>query len=38
MNREMSGQGLGPRNDVLTTRTAVTLRDGQLKIAVFFPQ
>ena len=32
------GQSLGPRNDVLTTCKAVTLRGGQRKIAVFFPQ
>ena len=31
-------RGLGPRNDVLTTCKAVTLRDGQRIIAVFFPQ
>ena len=32
------GQGLAPRNDVITTCKAVTLRGGQRKIAVFFPQ
>ena len=31
-------QGLGPRNDVLTTWKAVTLRGGQRIIAVFFRQ
>ena len=30
--------GLGPRNDVLTSWKAVTLRGGQRIIAVFFPQ
>ena len=30
-------RGLGPRNDVLTTCKAVTLRDGQRIIPVFFP-
>ena len=29
---------LGPRNDVLTTCKAITLRDGQRIIAAFFPQ
>ena len=29
-------RGLGPRNDVLTTCKAVTLRGGQRIIAVFF--
>ena len=31
-------RGLGPRNNVLTTCKAVTLRGGQWIIAVFFPQ
>ena len=31
-------RGLGPRNDVLTTCKAVTLREGQRIIAAFFPQ
>ena len=31
-------RGLGPRNDVLTTYKAVTLRDGQRIIAAFFSQ
>ena len=31
-------RGLGPRNDVLTTCKAITLRDGQRIIAAFFPQ
>ena len=31
-------RSLGPRNDVLTTCKAVTLRDGQRIIAAFFPQ
>ena len=31
-------RGLGPRNDVLTTCKAVTLRDGQRIIAAFFSQ
>ena len=31
-------RGLGPRNDVLTSCKAVTLRGGQRVIAVFFPQ
>ena len=31
-------RGLGPRNDVLITCKAVTLRGGQCIIAVFFPQ
>ena len=31
-------RGLGPRNDVLTTCKAVTLRGGQWIITVFFPQ
>ena len=31
-------RGLGPRNDVLTTCEAVTLRGGQRIFAVFFPQ
>ena len=30
-------RGQGPRNDVLTTCTAVTPRGGQRKIAVLFP-
>ena len=29
-------RGLGPRNDVLTTCKAITLRDGQRIIAAFF--
>ena len=31
-------QGLGPRNNVLTTCKAVTQRGGQQIITVFFPQ
>ena len=31
-------RGLGPRNDVLTTFKAITLRDAQRIIAAFFPQ
>ena len=31
-------RGLGPRNDVLTTCKAITLRDGQRIIVAFFPQ
>ena len=31
-------QGLGPRNNVLTTCKAVTQRGGQRIITVFFPQ
>ena len=31
-------RGLGPRNDVLITCKAVTLRGGQCIIAAFFPQ
>ena len=31
-------RGLGPRNNVLKICTAVTLRGGQRKIAVLFPQ
>ena len=31
-------RGLGPRNDVLTTCKAVTLRDDQQIIAVFYKQ
>ena len=31
-------QGLGPRNDVLTTCKVVTVRGGQRIIAVYFPQ
>ena len=31
-------RGLGPRNDVLTTCEAITLRDGQRIIAAFFRQ
>ena len=30
-------RGLGPRNDVLTTCKAITLRDGQRIIAACFP-
>ena len=30
-------RGLGPRNEVLTTCKAVTLRGGQRIIAAFFP-
>ena len=30
-------RGLGPRNDVLTTCKAITLRDGQRITAAFFP-
>ena len=32
----MDRRGLGPRNDVLTTCKAITLRGGQRIIAVFF--
>ena len=32
------GGGLGPRNDVLTTCKAVTLRSGQRIVVVFFPK
>ena len=35
---EREGRGLGPRNDVLTTCKAVSLRGGQRIIAVFFSQ
>ena len=31
-------RGMGPRDDVLITCKAVTLRGGQRTIAVFFPQ
>ena len=39
-NKQTGGKrrGLGPRNDVLTSCKAVTLRGGQWVIAVFFPQ